>query len=408
VSLSNLRWTERFAFLSELLDAPWDRWEGFAPLLTELARNLGFARLDLRLPAEGASPLLHSSAAKREDFSVSPEQFQQLHGKSESVLVDPQDSTRRMVLVRFPGNQHALLRGESNDWSAENEALLKHLASVLGKSPAVIHHLGLSLDRRQLIDRLNDGALLAGRLAHDYDNLWTGIVGFAELTLPALKLGSNEQQYIQEVATIGQRGISMTAQLHQFSRSGAIKPMPSSVGMVLNREHTRLKQTSNGRIRWSIDVPPDLPSVAIEAGAMQVVLGHLLDNAVESMTNSGSLKIEAETVELNHAEALRYLGDVRAGENLRLKITDSGSGIKDDVKTKLFHQPFFTTKPRHRGLGLAIVYRTLFVHRGGLTIESEVGKGTTLQVVLPLTASPTLTVGSNSDRTTHTTNIGAK
>jgi signal transduction histidine kinase len=406
VSARKLRWNERLALLSELLTARTDRWENLPSLLAELALALGYARLDFSWPVVPNPEVSVSSTPSPERISISPELIEKIQGKSEAVLLDPQFTSRRYATVRVPPHSPGVLMAESTEpWTEEDEALLSHLGTVLGRSPWLANRIG-SADRF-LIDRLNDGATLAGRLAHDYDNLWTGILGFAELTLSALRPGSNEQQYIQEVATIGQRGIAMTAQLHQFSRSGAVKPMPSSVGAVITREQTRIKQSTNGRVRWSVEVPAILPPVTIEAGSLAVVLGHLLDNAIESMPNGGPLKVHAELIDLSPTEARNYLGDVRAGSHVVVRITDSGSGIKDEVKAKLFHQPFFTTKTRHRGLGLAIVYRTLFVHRGGLTIESEGEKGTTVRVALPLTAAPPA-VNPVTERPTNTTHTGGR
>jgi signal transduction histidine kinase len=100
-------------------------------------------------------------------------------------------------------------------------------------------------------------------------------------------------------------------------------------------------------------------------------------------------------VELTEAEARGYVGKVAPGSHLLITFTDSGTGFKPEVRKKLFVQPFHTTKVRHRGLGLAIVYRIVAAHRGGLQIEAvpAPGTGTQVRVVLPLVAArPSVTV----------------
>jgi signal transduction histidine kinase len=100
-------------------------------------------------------------------------------------------------------------------------------------------------------------------------------------------------------------------------------------------------------------------------------------------------------VELSEAEARGYLGKVAPGPHVLVTVSDTGSGIKPEVRRRLFVEPFFTTKVRHRGLGLAIVCRTLCTHRGGIQIDSvsPPGSGTCVRIALPLSPgrAPVLT-----------------
>jgi signal transduction histidine kinase len=129
--------------------------------------------------------------------------------------------------------------------------------------------------------------------------------------------------------------------------------------------------------------------VAVEGGPLQAALGHLFENAVEACPQGGVIRIAARSTELSEAEAKTYIGKPGAGGHLLVTITDSGVGMKPEVRRRLLVEPFFTTKVRHRGLGLAIAYRILCAHRGGLQIDSvpAPGTGTQVRVVLPLAAA---------------------
>ena len=104
-------------------------------------------------------------------------------------------------------------------------------------------------------------------------------------------------------------------------------------------------------------------------------------------------------MELNPSDAQGYLGHVGPGAHIELSVLDAGPGIKPENRTKLFVEPFFTTKIRHRGLGLAVVYRTLCAHRGGIRIDPAIAPatGTGVRIVIPLAAarSPVAVVESS-------------
>ena len=120
----------------------------------------------------------------------------------------------------------------------------------------------------------------------------------------------------------------------------------------------------------------DLPPVAVEAGTLQLILGNILDNAVEASPQRGSSGWKLRSIQLSESEARDYLGQVSAGPYVLVRISDEGPVIRDEYRRKMFVEPFFTTKVRHRGLGLSIVYRVLSAHRGGARVEAVSDRGT--------------------------------
>ena len=280
-----------------------------------------------------------------------------------------------------------ILRGDGRSWADEERAVFGLAALLLARSPHLARRVGAAVDEARLLQRLQDASVIAGRMAHDFDNILTGILGFTELALPLLPAGSTPHQYLAEVGRVGQRGVLFTQQLHQLSRSGQARPQPGSVGTVLAREEARIRPALPPGVQLTTDVPSGLPMAAMDVAQLQSVLAHLLDNAVEASGTQGRVEVRCRKVDLSPQEARRFLGAVGAGSHVAARVADQGAGIPPEVRARLFAEPFFTTKVRHRGLGLAIVYRVLHAHRGGLVIESAPGRGTAVEVVIP-TAGP--------------------
>lgn len=312
-------------------------------------------------------------------------------GEPTVVVSTPGNASRVYAPVTCPGRPLAVLWAErpaGQPFSETDLAYLALTAKALERSPALAAALGGSIDPDRLVQRLADAAVIAGRIAHDFDNILTGILGFAELSLPTLAPDSQTTSYILEIAKVGQRGITFTQQLHALNRCGESKPTPGSVPATLGREETRLKAALPA-VNIEKDLGANLPAVAIDAGPLQTALGHVFENAVQACIKGGSVKVQARPADLSEVEARAYLGKVSPGPHVIVTFADTGTGIKPEVRKRLFAEPFFTTKVRHRGLGLATAFRILAAHRGGLQIESvpAPGTGTVVRVALPLAVS---------------------
>lgn len=327
-----------------------------------------------------------------------PDALRRLRG-GEVTVASPAIGTSNRVFagIQPPGRAMGVLwveRAGSPLTEAERAAVAM-TAKVAERSPAVAALVPTRIDADRLDHRLTDAALIAGRMAHDFDNILTGIIGFSDLATPLLPAGSQAAKFVAEISKVGQRGIVFTQQLHQLSRSGQVKPNPTAVAAVVAKEETRLKALSLSNHYFEKDVPANLPPVAIEAGLLQATLAHLIENGIEASPQGGTVRVAAHVVELSDADARDYLGRPGTGPHLLVTIADTGTGIKPEVRRRLFLDPFYTTKVRHRGLGLAIVYRVLCVHKGGIQIEpARTGPGTLVRVVLPLAPARPATTGT--------------
>ena len=233
-----------------------------------------------------------------------------------------------------------------------------------------------------LAQRLHDTARFAGRVAHDFDNVLMGVMGFAELTHPLLDPSSSAAKFLGEILRVAQRGLEATRQMHQFSRSGqAIRRATRLDEAWLADEANRTAALPDGA-RADADLPPDLPPVAIAPDPLLVVLRALVQNAAEAMPAGGTVAVSARTTELSDPQPAALPAELPPGRYVEITIADTGTGFRPEVLPKLATELFVTTKVRHRGLGLATVLRTLHVHGGGLTIEST-PRGTAVRVYLP-------------------------
>ncbi|QDU20121.1 ATP-binding protein [Urbifossiella limnaea] len=321
-----------------------------------------------------------------------PEVLTRLRGGEATAFVATAHTAGRVYApVQFPGRVPAVLwaeRAAGQTWSDADHAYIALAGKALERSPAAAALVGPVVDADRLEQRLADAAVVAGRMAHDFDNILTGIIGYSDLAAPLLPAGSQAQSFVAEIAKVGQRGIAFTQQLHSLSRAGHARPNPGSVVATLGREEARLRPLMHPNLRFEKDLPSGLPAVAVEAALLQTALGHLLENAVEACPQGGLVRVAARAIDLSAADARGYLGKAEAGPHVIVVVTDTGTGIKPEVRRRLIAEPFFTTKVRHRGLGLAVAFRILSAHRGGVQLDPAPppGSGTVARVVLPLAA----------------------
>lgn len=367
-------------------------------LLSGWVRTSGWRTAGLVWPADGTPTLGMIAKPDSSEKLVHPpaelgEMLRSLRAGSPTVVWQTPGSSGRLYCLLSPtGRPPGLLwaeRGPTEPWADADRNYLRLSARLIERSPALTAQLGPTLDPERLQQRLADAAVIAGRMAHDFDNILTGIIGFSDLTVPLLPAGSQAAKYVSEIAKVGQRGIHFTQQLHQLSRSGQGKPHPGSVVQAITKEETRLRPTMPANVQVYNSVPPNMAAVAMEAGPLGLVIGHLLENAADAMPSGGRITVSARAVELSAADVRGFLGQVAPGPHVELIVQDTGPGIKPEVRARLFAEPFYTTKVRRRGLGLAVVYRTLSAHRGGVRIEPvpPPDTGTLARVVIPPAAT---------------------
>ncbi len=224
--------------------------------------------------------------------------------------------------------------------------------------------------------RLESLGVLAGGIAHDFNNVLTIIIGHLGLVMLDGKPTAETTQSLQEISRAAGRARQLTRQLLTFAKGGDPVLAPVALAEVV-KEAFELT-LKNAPVRREISAPPDLWPASADKDQIVQVLQNLTRNALQAMPQGGTLRAELANV-MRAAEAG---SGVAAGRYLKLSLTDSGQGIAPDVLPKIF-DPYFSTREKGSGLGLATVYSIVTKHHGRIEVESELGGGTTFHLWLP-------------------------
>ena len=225
---------------------------------------------------------------------------------------------------------------------------------------------------------------LASGVAHDFNNVVTAILGYSEFLLQGLQ--SNEQRAdAEEIVKAGNRAAVLIKQLLAFSRKQVLQTAIVDVNAIVAGVSQLIRPLIGEHIEMSTVAAPDLPVVRVDAGQIGQVLMNLAVNARDAMPDGGRLTIETADVELDDTVAV-LRGPARPGRYVRVTVADTGTGMTDDVRRQAL-DPFFTTKEigKGTGLGLSTVYGIVNQSDGYLWIDSELGRGSTFTMYLPVT-----------------------
>lgn len=239
-------------------------------------------------------------------------------------------------------------------------------------------------DWDRLAEQWEHAALLASRLAHDLSNIFTGVNGFCELAEMQLPPDHPARHYLRDVLAAGQRGIELSQRLHLLRTCAVGQQAVSSVTTGYQLALDRLRGSLQPSLKLETQWPDDLPQVNIAIEPLQLILWQLLQNAIDATGPRGTIRVAAQVQDVGPEEAARLAGRVVPGRHVEITIADNGPGIPPELSNRLLKVPMTTTKPGSRGLGLAIVFRTLFHLGGGFELVGDVAGGATARVVLPV------------------------
>jgi PAS domain S-box-containing protein len=264
------------------------------------------------------------------------------------------------------------------------------------ESGAVSGAIGVSLDvttRRRLEEqylqaqKMDAVGQLAAGIAHDFNNLLTAIGGYTELVLMSLDSGDPRRDELQEVAKAGLRAAALTRQLLAFSRRQILQPTVLDINGMLADVHKLLRRTIPENIDLQLQLNPVDP-VRADPGQLEQVVLNLAINAGDAMPQGGQLRLTTATVDVDEAAAGRH-APMPAGRYVRMRVSDTGSGMSAETQARIF-EPFFSTKERGKGtgLGLATVYGIVKQSDGYIWVDSQMGRGTTFDIFLPVVSAP--------------------
>ncbi len=227
------------------------------------------------------------------------------------------------------------------------------------------------------MEKLSSLAILAGGIAHDFNNLLTGILGNISLALLAIQ--ERESAVTPQLAEAEQatlRARDLVQQLLTFAKGGAPVKELASLAEIIKDSATFTCRGS--QVRAEFDVPPDLWPGEVDTGQISQVIQNLIINAVQAMPSGGTVLVRGENVKLPAQSGL----PLSAGRYIKISVRDHGTGIPQEHLAKIF-DPYFSTKQKGSGLGLATAYSIITNHEGYMTVDSILGEGTTFHLYLP-------------------------
>jgi signal transduction histidine kinase/ActR/RegA family two-component response regulator len=238
---------------------------------------------------------------------------------------------------------------------------------------------------RQLIESQKMEAIgnLAGGIAHDFNNLLTGIIGYITFAQRRLPPGNPVRTDIDEVERAARRAAALTSQLLSYARRQMVVPTVLDLNTSVSAMEPMLRRLLGEDVEVVTELDPELWPVRVDAGQLEQVLLNLTANARDAMPDGGTLRVRTANRVLTAADA-RTQPEVAPGEYAALSVTDTGTGMSAEVQARIF-EPFFTTKPpgAGTGLGLAMCYGIAKQAEGHIMVESALGGGTTMTVLLP-------------------------
>ncbi|MCA1792312.1 MAG: PAS domain S-box protein [Desulfotignum sp.] len=225
---------------------------------------------------------------------------------------------------------------------------------------------------------------LAGGIAHDFNNILFPILGNCQLILDDFEPGSPEHESLKAIMNAGERGKALVQQILAIGRQSGQQPIPVQIQMVLKEVLKLIRSTTPANVHITKDIQKDCGAVHADPTQIHQITMNLITNASHALEDDlGEIAVRLKEVEL---EAEDFISEnLEPGRYAMLTVSDTGSGISPDIMDKLF-DPYFTTKEQGKGtgLGLSVVHGIVKSYGGEIKVYSELGKGTSFHVYLPV------------------------
>ncbi|MFA6240873.1 MAG: ATP-binding protein, partial [Candidatus Hydrogenedentales bacterium] len=279
-------------------------------------------------------------------------------------------------------------QGKTAAWDVDGMPL-----RLIGTHTDITERKAAEEERAKLEGQLNQArkmesvGRLAGGVAHDFNNMLTVILGYAELVKDELNEGSPLLAYINEIEKAAVRSRDVTSQLLAFSRKQFILPTPLDLNASIVLAEKSLLRLIGEDVALRLHLADDLWRIKFDASQVDQILVNLSVNARDAMPHGGALVIETSNVYCDEAYCRDHTEAI-PGRYVLLQVSDDGAGMDTETLSHLF-EPFFTTKDvgKGTGLGLATVYGILRQNGGFVNVYSEVGRGSTFMIHFPCLGS---------------------
>ena len=370
---------------------------------TQMTKHLDLSKLDFNISiatrlADGIEQLktrrfdlalLNLNLPDSRDIDTLHTVMKASQGEAIIVLTDTDDEILSLKALKL-GAQDSLNKHRIN-----SEAMHRSILHAIERSNLLRSHEarieGLQCDATILRDitnqkkaedelfkseKLESISLLAGGIAHDLNNMLTAILG--NISILRIELGESHQHSAKLVAAekASLQARLLTQQLLTFSKGGAPALEVTTISEMVEECAQFILRGS--KVKCSIEKDDDLWPIDADKGQVSQVVNNLIINANQAMADGGDIRIRMRNLQVRHAE----VPALKLGDYICIEVVDEGIGISPHNLKKIF-DPYFTTKTKGNGLGLASSYSIIKMHRGTITADSSIGKGSIFKVYLP-------------------------
>jgi PAS domain S-box-containing protein len=357
-----------------------------APIgLCVLDNTLRFARLNQRLAEINGAPIeAHIGKTPRDTLpGIGPD--------VEAALARVLETGEPIADLELSGTTPAQ-PGILRYWRLQCVPLRGEGGRVAGISVAIEEITEKKRDEELLrqAQKLESIGLLAGGVAHDFNNLLIGVIGNASLIQGSLGPDHPDSDLVKGILETGEQLAHLTRQMLAYAGKGRFVLEALDLSTMVPEMSELLRPSIPKKVALHFDLEKDLPAIEADRGQAQQILMNLVINAGEAIGNRDGLitvRTESRVVDNLYLRTHPEAAGLSPGEYVALEVTDTGCGMDDIVKAKIF-DPFFSTKFTGRGLGLAAVAGIVRSHKGAIVVDSQPNKGSTFDVLLPAIPRP--------------------
>jgi signal transduction histidine kinase len=226
---------------------------------------------------------------------------------------------------------------------------------------------------------------LAGGIAHQFNNILSGITGNTELLQIEYAGDKKIKEFSERLFGLTRRMTSLTSQLLAYARGGKYQERQLSLSELVEETFPLIRHSMNRSVKVVMNLEKDIPIIKADATQLQMVFSAVMSNASEASEKSGSIRVAVQKKDVDDKYAIQHTG-LKVGQYVLLTVEDDGKGLDRESKERIF-EPFYSTKLQGRGLGMAASYGIIINHGGWIEIDSEPGKGTVVSIYLPVYAN---------------------